>query len=73
MKTEDMERLHLAINIVGAALAVYFTARMVIGPDGMKTIKMAGIRTASRFAKRQGEWWTSTGSKLDSTYWKVAS
>jgi hypothetical protein len=73
MRTEDLEKVHLALNIVGATLAVYFTARMVVGPDGMKTLKMAGIRSAARFAKRQGEWWTSAGAKLDSTYWKVAS
>lgn len=69
---KTLDRLYMVLNVMGAALAVYITARMLVGPDAVKTVKMASVRSAARFAKRQGAFWTEAGGKLDSTYWKIA-
>jgi hypothetical protein len=67
------KRILTTVEIATTVLAGYMILRMLAGPDGMKTVFMFSTRGAARFAKRQGEWWTEVGGKLDSVYWKIAA
>jgi hypothetical protein len=72
MEKDTLAKVVTVMNIVISGLVIYTTIKLIVGPDGFKTARMASVRYAARFAKQQGEWWTTAGNKLDSTYYKIA-
>lgn len=61
----------IAYTIISAVLGVatvYITLRVIIGPDGTRTVNMRIAKSVEEFAQRQAEGWAHIADKAAKFY-----